>query len=59
MKVAANVAQRGTVVGLLGLTGFGLYTIKNQVQDLRAQAKKYADEHPEQDTVLDISKMKR
>jgi len=58
LKAAANVAQRTTVVGLLGLTGFGLWTIGGQVNDLRRQAREYAEKHPE-DNVLDISKMKR
>ena len=53
LKAAANVAQRTTVVGLLGLTGFGLWTIGGQVNDLRRQAREYAEKHPE-DNVLDI-----
>ena len=58
LKTLANFAQKSTVVGLLGLTGFGLYTMGGQIRDLRAQAREYAKLHPN-DNVLDISKMKR
>tara|TARA_B110000971_G_C19938830_1_gene467741 strand:+ start:905 stop:1090 length:186 start_codon:yes stop_codon:yes gene_type:complete len=57
LKILANVAQKGTVMGLVGLTGFGVYTIANQVSFLRAQAAEYARLNPD-DNVLDISKMK-